>query len=65
MGNRKFAIGDMVRVTKGELYFYRGRVVDYDLPSRSYQVQISMIGTKSYRANCLEPAELARQKYSQ
>lgn len=64
MGNRKFAIGDKVRVTKGDLYFHRGPVVGYDLPSRRYQVNISMIGIKSYRANCLELAELARQKHS-
>jgi len=61
MGKRKFVIGEKVRIIKGDLFFYRGQVVDYNLGNRKYKVLIPMIGTKRYRANQLKPPELARK----
>ncbi len=62
MGRRKFNIGDLARVTRGQFFFYRGRVLDYDLRRRSYKVDINMVGTGWFKVNDLEMPELARNR---
>ena len=63
MGLRKFKHNELVRVIKkGQFYFHRGRVLDYDLSRRSYKVEMPMVGTRWFRVKNLEPPEIARQQ---
>ncbi|MDD4986163.1 MAG: hypothetical protein PHQ43_10320 [Dehalococcoidales bacterium] len=58
MSNRKFKLGDMVRVTReGPLRFCWGTIAGFDTASRKYLVRVPTLGEGWFSSDYLEAIE--------